>query len=177
VMPFIAELRGGGSTARSVTDPLATVTGGGNHHGLVTQPGFVTRNNGSRGDGGEHNTAFAEALRTLTTAGHQSIVTWAAQYGYDTGLVRSLAATLPVQTTVAGDALLTGDGVPDIDDCFFRMLEPSEIGRGMAFRDDYRLVGNKRERTRMLGNAVTPCVSEVVGAALVEAITGEVVAA
>jgi DNA (cytosine-5)-methyltransferase 1 len=35
-MPFIAELRGGGSVARSVTDALATVTASGNHHGLVT---------------------------------------------------------------------------------------------------------------------------------------------
>lgn len=32
---FIAELRGGGSTARPVAQPLATVTASGNHHGLV----------------------------------------------------------------------------------------------------------------------------------------------
>ncbi|MFF7527271.1 DNA cytosine methyltransferase [Streptomyces pseudovenezuelae] len=30
--PFIAELRGGGSTHRAVTDPLSTITAGGNHH-------------------------------------------------------------------------------------------------------------------------------------------------
>ncbi|MFC8077530.1 DNA cytosine methyltransferase [Streptomyces sp. NPDC057307] len=35
VPPFIAELRGGGSTTRPVSDPLATVTASGNHHGLV----------------------------------------------------------------------------------------------------------------------------------------------
>lgn len=34
-LAFIAELRGGGSTARPVTDPLATVCANGNHHGLV----------------------------------------------------------------------------------------------------------------------------------------------
>ena len=32
---FIAELRGGGSVARPVTEALATVTASGNHHGLV----------------------------------------------------------------------------------------------------------------------------------------------
>jgi DNA (cytosine-5)-methyltransferase 1 len=37
---FIAELRGGGSTARPVAAPLATVTASGNHHGLV-QTGSV----------------------------------------------------------------------------------------------------------------------------------------
>lgn len=34
-LAFIAELRGGGSTARRVSEPLATVTASGNHHGLV----------------------------------------------------------------------------------------------------------------------------------------------
>jgi DNA (cytosine-5)-methyltransferase 1 len=33
-LPFIAELRGGGSIARPVTESLATVTASGNHHGL-----------------------------------------------------------------------------------------------------------------------------------------------
>ncbi|TDU05229.1 DNA (cytosine-5)-methyltransferase 1 [Streptomyces sp. 846.5] len=32
---FITEHRGGGSTTRPVADPLATITAGGNHHGLV----------------------------------------------------------------------------------------------------------------------------------------------
>lgn len=40
--PFIAELRGGGSTARLASDPLATVTAGGNHHGLTIPPGAHT---------------------------------------------------------------------------------------------------------------------------------------
>lgn len=35
VPPFIAELRGGSSTARRVTEPLSTVCASGNHHGLV----------------------------------------------------------------------------------------------------------------------------------------------
>jgi DNA (cytosine-5)-methyltransferase 1 len=35
---LIAELRGGSSTASPVTDPLATVTASGNHHGLVCPP-------------------------------------------------------------------------------------------------------------------------------------------
>lgn len=37
--PFIAELRGGGSTVRAVTDPLSTITAGGRHHMLVTPNG------------------------------------------------------------------------------------------------------------------------------------------
>jgi DNA (cytosine-5)-methyltransferase 1 len=35
IPPFIAELRGGSSTARPVSEPLSTVCASGNHHGLV----------------------------------------------------------------------------------------------------------------------------------------------
>jgi DNA (cytosine-5)-methyltransferase 1 len=38
-LPFIAELRGGGSGARPVTESLATVTASGNHHGLCLPAG------------------------------------------------------------------------------------------------------------------------------------------
>lgn len=66
---FIAELRGGHSTARDVGSPLATVTAAGNHHMLV-------RHNSTTGAGGEMCTPVSEPARTLTTAGHQSLVGW-----------------------------------------------------------------------------------------------------
>lgn len=64
--PFIAELRGGGSDARSTTQPLATVTASGNHHALIM------RNNQG---GAEMSTPVAEPIRTVTTKGHQSLIT------------------------------------------------------------------------------------------------------
>jgi DNA (cytosine-5)-methyltransferase 1 len=180
VAPFIAEPRGGGSIARPVAEALATVTASGNRHGLVPS-GMVMRNNGSRGSGGEHCTALDDAMRTLTTTGHQSLVTWgwdewASLYAYDSGEVRSLLRELPTQTTVEGDALLYGAGLPAVEDCLFRMLEPHEIGAGMAFASDYVVLGNRRERVRQYGNAVTPPAAEVIVSALVECITGEDVA-
>ncbi|WP_411815512.1 DNA cytosine methyltransferase [Gordonia sp. SND2] len=66
--PFIAELRGGGSDARSIADPLSTVTASGNHHALLM------RNNSTKGSGAEHVTPVAEPARTMTTAGHQSLL-------------------------------------------------------------------------------------------------------
>ena len=68
-LAFVAELRGGGSVARRVSDPLATVTASGNHHALVM------RNNSSKGDGAEMVTPATEPVRTITTAGHQSLIT------------------------------------------------------------------------------------------------------
>ena len=170
VPPFIAELRGGGSVARPVSDPLATVTAAGNHHALVM------RNNSSKGDGAEMSTPVDEPLRTLTTAGHQSLAQWAALYGYDTGALRHLGRPLPTQTTVQGDGLLQGLALPDVDDCLFRMLEPHEIAAGMAFEADYVLLGNKRERVRLCGNAVTPPAAALLLDRVLAALTGAVAA-
>jgi DNA (cytosine-5)-methyltransferase 1 len=39
--PYMVELRGGGSSHRAITEPLSTVTAGGNHHFLVTAPDMV----------------------------------------------------------------------------------------------------------------------------------------
>ncbi|PXY20340.1 DNA cytosine methyltransferase [Prauserella endophytica] len=69
-LAFIAELRGGGSDARDIRKPLATVCASGNHHMLV-------RHNTNRpGDAGYLSTPVTEPARTLTTAGHQSLVGW-----------------------------------------------------------------------------------------------------
>jgi DNA (cytosine-5)-methyltransferase 1 len=43
-----------------------------------------------------------------------------------------------------------------IEDCYFRMLQPHEIGLAMAFPDTYVVHGNKREMIKQYGNAVTP---------------------
>lgn len=41
IPPYMVELRGGGSSHRAITEPMATVTAGGNHHFLVTAPNMV----------------------------------------------------------------------------------------------------------------------------------------
>jgi DNA (cytosine-5)-methyltransferase 1 len=131
---FVAELRGGWSDHRPVTEPLSTVTASGNHHMLV-------RHNTARtGPGGEMYTPVDEPARTITTAGHQSLVGW-------------------------GEP-------PAVDDCTFRMLEPAEIQAAMAFRSEYHVLGNRRERVRQLGNAVTPPAAEYLIRAVATALGG-----
>lgn len=49
----------------------------------------------------------------------------------------------------------------DINDCTYRMLLPHEVQRAMAFADDYIVLGNAKERTKQLGNAVTPPAMEL----------------
>lgn len=165
--PFIAELRGGGSTARPVDQPAATFTASGNHHGLVTpyygasqtarstdnalgtlttvdRYALITRHNGSKGDGAEMTTPAWEAMRTLTTTAQQSVIT-------------------PGDMKVAE---------AQVDDCLFRMLEPHEVAAGMAFPTDYQWEGTRRERVKMAGNAVTPPAARDLIACVVESLGG-----
>ena len=53
------------------------------------------------------------------------------------------------------------------------MLEPGEIQLGMAFPAAYRVRGNKRERVRQLGNAVTPPAARDLIACVTEWLTGQ----
>lgn len=161
--PFIAELRGGGSTARPTSHPMSTVTASGNHHALLApyygsgsgetarssddpigtlttrdRYALIMRNNGG---GAEMTTPASSYLRTLTTAGHQSVLT--------PGDIEAAAA--------------------QVDDCLFRMLEPHEVGAGMAFDRDYIVLGSRRDQVKGYGNAVTPPAARDLIACIAEA--------
>jgi DNA (cytosine-5)-methyltransferase 1 len=174
---FITPLRGGGDkeNARPASEPLSTVTASGNHHGLALPP-LVMRNNTPRGDAGYLSTPATEPIRSVTTAGHQSLLV--PYYGASHS---AMPATDPIGTLTTKDkyALATpdvdaiADGF-DLDDVLFRMLAPHEIARAMAFDPTYQVsVTDKRTMVKLYGNAVTSPVAEVIVSALVECITGE----
>ena len=73
----------------------------------VDRYALIQRHNGSEGDGAEMLTPAAEYLRTLTTKGHQSLIT-------------------------AGDIAAAE---VQVDDCLFRMLEPHEVAARTAPHD------------------------------------------
>ncbi|MFG2245501.1 DNA methyltransferase [Spirillospora sp. NPDC048823] len=177
VEPFLVPLRGGGDkeNARPIHDPLTTVTASGNHHGLVAPAAMVMRNNTPRGDAGQMCTPVSEPLRTQTANGTQSLITsehLLIPY-YGNGAARPAGEPIGTLPTRDRYALAEGAAEVDLDDVLFRMLEPHEIGAAMAFAPDYIVLGNKRQRVRQYGNAVTPPVAEVLVSALVEAITGQ----
>ncbi|MCX4608706.1 DNA cytosine methyltransferase [Streptomyces mirabilis] len=125
-----------------------------------------------RGGASKHRST-EDPLCTVTASGnHHGLVAedLAVPY-YGTGRARPLSQPLGALTTVDRYGLLKAQ--IQAEDCLFRMLEPEEIGTAMSFREGYKLLGTKRERVRMLGNAVTPNAAEVLVSALTEAITGE----
>lgn len=92
----------------------------------------------------------------------------------------------PLGTVTAIDTtgLLTGWGealadVP-LDDCYFRMLAPHEVGRGCGFDVDFAghqgtfvVWGSARDQVDGYGNAVTPPVGEWIGGRLRDALHDE----
>ncbi|WP_240740559.1 DNA cytosine methyltransferase [Microbacterium sp. PI-1] len=124
--------------------PIDTVAASGNHHALVM------RNNGD-GTSGWQSTPAADPLQTLTTAGHQSLI--------DPGDLSDL------EHEPTDDEIWVM-----VYDSEFRMLEPYEVKRGMAFPGEYVLLGNKREQVRIAGNAVTPNAARDLIAACVESL-------
>jgi DNA (cytosine-5)-methyltransferase 1 len=81
-------------------------------------------------------------------------------YGQDT--VRSTLDPLGTLTTVDRHALVTSEQQPTLEECYFRMLQPAEIGRAMAFPETYVVLGNNRQKTKLYGNAVTPPVMQMI---------------
>lgn len=146
--------------AKPVTRTIDTVSAEGNHHALVM------RNNEG---GAEMSTPVTEELRTLTTAGHQSLLV--PYYGAST---TAHPTNEPVGTLTTNDryGLAEADVSLDVDDVMFRMLTPDEIKIGMAFAPDYYLGGTKREQVKQAGNAVTPPAARDLGMAVAEALTG-----
>jgi DNA (cytosine-5)-methyltransferase 1 len=128
--------------ADHVEHPVPTVTASGNHHGLLM------RNNLG---GAEMITPLHEPARTMTTAGHQSLLV---PYNR-TGRARPVTEPTPTMTTHDRAALVDLDRV--VDDCGFRMLEPYEVAAAMAFPEHYIPRDlPKKHQVKLAGNAVTP---------------------
>lgn len=170
-LPFVTELRGGSSTARSVADPLATITANGNHHGLTIPPGaLVMRNFTPRGNWAQMSKpAATHPLGTITGRDHHSLVIPFRRGGRPH---RAAAAPLSTLTTREGHALLSDHGV-DLMDCLFRMLQPREHLSAQRFPRSYVVKGNVGEQTLQAGNAVSANVPHWLGRAIRVALGAE----
>ena len=170
-LPFIAELRGGHSDASGVSEPLATVCASGNHHGLVTPPAFYLKNYGDGSDPSMMH-KVTDPLGTVTGTDHHSLVRLPFTVDYHgNGRAQPVDQPLPTQDTRDRHALV--DPGVAVEDCGFRMLEPHEIGKAMAFPSTYEVLGNKRQRVRQYGNAVTPPVMSMILERCIASLSGD----
>jgi DNA (cytosine-5)-methyltransferase 1 len=158
---------------------------------------LVMRNNNSRGDKEQMLTPGHEPVRTLTTSGHQSLVMANTQNGVPRPAAREPGQTLRTEGGLAIVVPYTRTGEPRwaeerplptfttrdraavvwsdeaIDDCLFRMFALHEIAGAMAMSQHvdgrpYTVLGNKRERMAMYGQAVTPPAMALIVSRLLE---------
>jgi DNA (cytosine-5)-methyltransferase 1 len=161
--PFIAELRGGGSTARPAAHPLATVTAGGNHHALITPP-FVVKNYGGYCAPKSTVVPIDRPLGTITTSDHHALV-----IPYRRGKAKTTAE--PLHTVATRDSAALVQPAIEVEDCHYRMLKAREHLRAQRFPDTYTVTGNQAEQTMQAGNAVSANVAHWIGTKVAEALS------
>lgn len=191
VPPYIVEFWGT-SHAREVSKALSTVEAQAGHHGVVIPPFLVSTNYYS-----DRPRDVSEPLETQTTAIKSGIVhpflinsagdlvprpvsdalpTQVAAnrspylisyYGADES-AHAITDPMGTQSTHDRHGVVQPGELPTAEDCYFRMLQPHEIGRAMAFDADYVVLGNSREKVKQYGNAVTPPVMEMLVSRLME---------
>lgn len=139
--------------ARPLTEPVPTIAAAGTHHGLLMR--------NYRG-GAEMTTPVDEPMRTVTTRDHHSLIALPFLTAYHGQGGQLGPVTSPIRTVDTRDRVGLVEPAIEIDDCGFRMLEPHEIGRAMAFAEDYIVHGSKADQVRQYGNAVTPPMMEMI---------------
>lgn len=190
-------------TLRADADPLATVVADGANHLLIeplivpvegrdgkaaAPADRAMRTQTTRAETGIALAPFMVELRggssdarpiteptaTVTASGnHLGLAQAPLMVPYNAGAQAHLADE-PLGTLTTRDryGIATGESV-DVNDVHFRMLEPGEVGTAMAFQPDYEVKGNKRQRVRQYGNAVTPPMMERLVSLLAECVHGE----
>lgn len=159
-MPLYFGYANGDGPAHDVTEALPTMRSGNNAGVLVPAP-FLTSYYGRGGD----SDVTGEPVPTITATDRHAVVMPMPFYlGYANGSAPAHGVDESLPTLPGGrtPALAFPAAPPAVEDCGFRMLQPHEVGRGMAFPDDYRVLGNKRDRVRQFGNAVTPPVAKMI---------------
>lgn len=156
--PFIAVLRGT-NQAKGMDEPLDTFAAGGNHHGLVMPAPFLTSYYGSNGN----QRTVDEAMGAVTgNDRHALVMPFLLGYANGDGPAKTVTEPLRTMHTENGQGLVQPVSAIAVEDCHFRMLQPHEVGRGMAFPESYVVLGTKRDQVKQYGNAVTPPVMKMI---------------
>lgn len=154
------------SNAIAVSDPLNTQVSTAIQHGIVYPfiASYQRRDNAA--------SQIADPLPTVTAEGNRHALI-AAPFitTYNGNSVYAQAHDpLPTVTTVEKHGLVSRP-LPDVEDCYFRMLNVDEIKRAMGFQDDYVVFGRQKDKVKLCGHAVTPPAASVLLERLVEVVS------
>lgn len=166
--PYLIDLRGE-NAPRAMLDALSTVCASGNHHGVVMP--FLASYYGT-----DNLAPVDRAVPTVTTNDRHGLVVppfLLSYYTRESGQGAALAGiheSVPTQPTWPVHYLAQPGQKHTVEECGFRMLQPHEIQKAMAFNADYIVLGNSREKVKQLGNAVTPPVMAMIVKRCVESL-------
>lgn len=163
------------------TEPMPTVTSD-QIPGLLTAAGVI-KNNGSIDEAVYRAHPVSDPLGTIVaSASSQALLFsgWYKQNGTGSAATSPHPLSDPLGTLTARDttALLTAEwraALADValEDCYFRMLGPHEVGRGCGFDVDFPgyqgsfvVWGSARDQVDGFGNAVSPAVGAWIGSRL-----------
>lgn len=166
---------------KSATDKLPTLTC--THHLKLVSPPFIikleamqtqttaqgmgvafpggsfltesTKNGKARPIQGVMNTVTAGGVKTglITTEAWNSFIS----YYYGTSQATHISDAIGTVTCNDRGALVTyPQPQVNVNDCYYRMLKPSEIKLSMAFDHNYIILGSSKDQVKQCGNAVTP---------------------
>lgn len=115
-----------------------------------------------------HGTSKASGIEDpmmcmVAGAKHHALISADAFLTYYYGNHQASGMTDPIRTVTGLDraGLVGAIQNMDLNDLTFRMIRSHEVGRAMAFPDEYVVLGTERERVKQYGNAVTPPVMEM----------------
>lgn len=141
---------------RTLADPLHVVCTGG-HHMLVSGAALLNLRGEASREGAARS--LSDPLASQVASAVQDWLIHPPPFltgYYGTAKASGIDGPLPTVTTLDRHAVLGPEAELRLEDCFFRMLQPPEIGAGMAFPREYKVCGNKRDQVKQYGNAVTP---------------------
>jgi DNA (cytosine-5)-methyltransferase 1 len=166
---FIATLRNNGRTV-PLDGTLATVSTGGNHM-LIQGAAQLSMRNATR-------CALLVSTKSCGLRAPLHRPRFSARRRSSpatTGITQAAGIGDAIDTVTVRDrhGLVSPAKELRVEDCYFRMLQPHEIGRAMAFPTSYEVLGNKRDRVKQYGNAVTPPAMATLIERQVQAMTGD----
>lgn len=153
--PFLIKLEHSQNTgnAKPVTEPWQTQCTR-QSFGLVLPQLVEFKNN-------KNTNPVSQAFSTILTSGaHHGLLLDKSFISYYYGNQQASHVSDSIGTVTTNDRHSLIVPSSSIDDCYFRMIKPSEIKGAMAFDVDYVVLGNGRQQVKQLGNAVTPPVME-----------------
>jgi DNA (cytosine-5)-methyltransferase 1 len=143
----------------ALDDPLATICTGGGHHLIVQGAAQIALRDasGMRVEGLNRELSTQAGAPQHAILANAPFITTVAFEQQSRGS-QARGVDEPMANVVGNDrdALVRAGAELRVEDCYFRMLQPHEIGTAMAFERTYKVLGNKRDQVKQYGNAVTP---------------------